>query len=145
MPLSVTCVVPPVLELLLTVNVPVAAPVAVGSNCNLRVTDWFGFNVTGKLAPESLKPVPCRTAELIVTGDAPDEVKVSERVPVEPTGTLPNDRVVELKSNCGVVTAVPVPLSWTTVVPVEEVLEIVNCPVTAPAVIGLNFTWSVTD
>ena len=147
MPLSVTCVVPPVVELLLTVKVPAAAPVAVGSNCTLSITDWFGFNVTGKVAPESLKPVPCNAAELIMTGAVPDEVSVSERVAVEPTGTLPNDSEVALNSNCGVVvTTVPVPLNWTTVVaPLDELLLIVNCPDAAPAAVGLNFTWSVTD
>ena len=102
----------------------------------------------GKVAPESLKPVPCSTAELMATGAVPDEVNVSERVAVEPTATLPKDKAVELKSNWGVVpvVAVPVPLTWTTVVaPVDEELLIVNCPVTPPAAVGLNFTCNVTD
>jgi hypothetical protein len=48
-PLRATTAVPPVVELLLTVSFPVAAPVVVGSNWTCNVTDWFAFSVTGKL------------------------------------------------------------------------------------------------
>ena len=105
------------------------------------------MSVTGKVAPESVKPVPARAAALIVTGAVPDEVSVTGSVAVEFTATLPKDSAVVLKSNCAVVVAtVPVPLSWTTVVPpVDELLLTVNCPDAPPAVVGLNFTGSVTD
>ena len=98
-PLSETCVVAPVVELLVIVNFPLAAPATVGSNCTLSVTDWLGFNVTGKVAPESLKPVPCSATELTVNGAVPDDVRVSESVPVESTGTLPKDNEVALTSS----------------------------------------------
>ena len=48
--------------------------------------------------------------------------------------------------NCGVNTAVPVPLKLTTtVLLVDELLWIVSCPVTAPLAVGSNCTFSVTD
>jgi hypothetical protein len=48
-PLRVTETVPPVVELLLIVICPLAAPVTVGSSCTCSVTDCVGFSVTGKL------------------------------------------------------------------------------------------------
>ena len=67
----------------------------------------------GKVTPESLKPVPVSAAALTVTGAVPVEVKVSDSVEVEFTGILPKDNDVALTNSCGVVTAVPVPLSCT--------------------------------
>ena len=48
-PLRATAAVPPVVEFLLMLSCPATAPVAGGANCTCRVTDWFGFSVTGKL------------------------------------------------------------------------------------------------
>jgi len=76
-PLKATVVTLPVDELLLMVSVPFAAPVAVGLNCTCNVSDWFGFNVAGKLPPTKAKPVPLIVAELIVTGAVPVELRVS--------------------------------------------------------------------
>ena len=52
MPLRLTALVLPVVELLVNVRVPVAAPAVVGSNCTSTVMAMVGFNVTGKVAPE---------------------------------------------------------------------------------------------
>jgi uncharacterized lipoprotein YbaY len=145
-PLNWTTVVAPVDELLLTVNCPVAAPAVVGLNFTCSVTDWLGLSVTGKAAPESVKPVPLRAAELIVTGAVPDEVSVNGSVVLEFTATLPKDSEVVLTVSCGVVAATPVPPSWILLVaPVVESLAIVSCPDAAPTVLGLNCTCSVTD
>jgi hypothetical protein len=48
-PLSVTGIVLPLVELLLIMSWPLADPVAVGSNCTCSVIDWVGFNVIGRL------------------------------------------------------------------------------------------------
>jgi hypothetical protein len=145
-PLNWTTVVAPLEELLLIVNCPVVCPAAVGSNSTFKVTDWFGFSVTGRVAPESLKLAPLKVAVLIVRGAVPDEVKVNGSVAVEFTATLPNESELALTVSCGEVTTVPVPLSWTTAVePLEELLVIVSCPVVCPAAPGLNRTFSVTD
>ena len=64
--------------LLVTVRLPVAAPVAVGSNCKLREAVCAGFNVSGKLAPDTVKPVPEMLAALTVIGAEPVEESVRD-------------------------------------------------------------------
>ena len=146
MPLRLTTAVPLVDELLWTVNWPDAAPVAVGSNCTFSVADWPGFKVTGNVAPDTVKPFPLGVAELIVTGAVPVEVNVRGSLVGVFTVTLPNVRLAALSVNCGLSTAVPVPLRLTTaVLLVDELLWIVNWPDAAPVVVGSNCTFSVTD
>jgi hypothetical protein len=83
-------------ELLVTVNWPVAEPAVVGSNSTLRVADWLGFSVRGKLAPEKENPVPEMVAELTVTGAVPDEVRVSDCVDGEFKLTSPKATLLAL-------------------------------------------------
>jgi len=90
--------------------------VAVGSNCTFSVTDWVGFKVTGNVAPDIVKPVPVSAAELMVTGAAPVDVNVTGCVDDVFTVTLPNVKSAALSVNCGLATAVPVPLRLTTAV-----------------------------
>ena len=109
------------------VNRPDAAPAWVGPNCTFRVTDWAGFRVTGKVAPDIVNPVPLNAAELIVTGAVPVEVNVMGCVEAVFTVTLPNVRLAELIVSCGLAAAVPVPLKVTTaVLLVDESLWMVN-------------------
>jgi len=109
------------------VSCPDAGPVVAGSNCTLRVTDWFGFKVTGKVAPDMVKPEPVSGAELIVTGAVPVEVRVTGCVEAVLTVTLPNVRLAALSVSCGLVAAVPVPVKFTVaVLLVEESLWIVS-------------------
>ena len=101
--------------------------------------------MTGKLAPESVKPAPVIVAALIVTGAVPVEVKVTDCVDDEFTVTSPNVRPAALIVNCGLRTTVPFPLRLTTAVLfVAELLAMVNCPVAVPAAVGANWTASVT-
>jgi hypothetical protein len=94
-----------------------------GSNCTFRVTDWVGFKVTGNVAPDIVKPVPLSVPELIVTGPVPVEVSVTGRLEDVFNVTLPNAKLAELTVNCGLNTAVPVPLRLTTaVLLVDELL-----------------------
>ena len=102
--------------------------------------------MTGKLAPESPKPVPLRVAALIVSGAVPDDVRVSGSVELEFTATLPKDSDAMLTVSCGTVDVVPVPVSWIFVVaPLLELLLTVSCPVAVPVAVGSNCTLSVTD
>jgi len=145
-PLNATTAVLPLLELLLTEICPVAAPVAVGSNRTCRVADWVGLRVIGKLPPAMVKPVPEIAAEFTVTGDVPVEVRVMAWAVGLFTVTLPKLRLVVLRLNCGLATAVPVPLKATTdVLPLVELLFTEICPVAAPVVVGSNCTFRVTD
>ena len=72
-----------------------------GSNCTLKVTDWVGFKVTGKVAPDIVKPVPLNAAELMVTGPVPVEVNVTGSVDAVFTVTLPNAKLAGLMVNVG--------------------------------------------
>lgn len=76
LPLRLMTVDAPVVELLANVNEPDAGPDAVGSNCKVNAAVWFGFSVSGKVAPETENPLPLTVAPVIVTAAAPVEVKV---------------------------------------------------------------------
>jgi hypothetical protein len=90
--------------------------VAVGSNCTFSVTDCVGFKVTGNVAPDIVKPAPVNVPELIVTGAVPVDVNVTGCVDAVFTVTSPNVKLAALIVNCGLDTAVPVPLRFTTAV-----------------------------
>jgi hypothetical protein len=145
-PLRLTSVVAFEEELLLIASRPVTVPVAVGANRTRSVTVWRGFKVTGKLAPETVKPRPVTAAALMVTGAVPVEVSVRGCADEEPTVTLPKLRLATLAVNCGLVAAVPVPLRLTAALALAgELLLTLSLPVTAPVAVGLNRTVSVTD
>jgi hypothetical protein len=144
-PLKATTAELPLLELLLTEICPVVAPVAVGSNCTCRITDWVGLRVIGKLPPTTVKPVPEIAAEFTVTGEVPVEVRTKAWLVAVLTVTLPKLRLVALRANCGFAAAVPVPLRATTAVPPLVELSLTEiCPAAAPVVVGSNCTCRVT-
>jgi hypothetical protein len=132
----------PLVELLVNVSVPVAAPIAVGPNATCNLIAMFGLNVTGKVAPEIVNPVPLRLAALTVTAELPVEVKVTDCVAGLPRGTLPKFKLVVLKVNTGFVLVLPpVPLRLTVIVePVEELLAMERAPASAPATCGSKLT-----
>jgi hypothetical protein len=80
---------------------PESVPLAVGLKLTVRVAVWPGFNVTGKLVPDMLKPVPVMLPALTVSEDVPDEVRVIDWLEVVFTVTLPKLRVVALRFNAG--------------------------------------------
>jgi hypothetical protein len=98
-PFRVTTAALPLVELLLIVICPLAAPVAVGLNCTCSVIDWVGLSVTGKLPPTIVKPVPVIAAELTVTGDVPFDVSVKDCVVAVLTVTRPKLRLAALTVN----------------------------------------------
>lgn len=75
-PLKPTTVEVPVDELLVKVSDPEISPDVPGSNLTVSVAVWLGFSVSGKLAPEIVKPDPATVAALTVTGPVPVEDKV---------------------------------------------------------------------
>jgi hypothetical protein len=109
-PLRVTCTVDPVDESLTIVIWPLADPVAVGRNCTCSVIDCVGFKVAGRLPPTIAKPAPAIVAELTVTGEVPVDVNVSDCFVGVFTVTLPKLKLAALTANCGLGTAVLVPL-----------------------------------
>jgi hypothetical protein len=100
-PLRLTTAVPLVEESLAIVRRPVAAPVAVGANCTVKVSAWPGFNVAGNEAPESVKPVPVSAAASTVTAALPVEVKVIDCVAGVLTWTLPKGTLAALRLSAG--------------------------------------------
>jgi hypothetical protein len=88
-PLRLMMVEAPEEELLLMVSVPLRAPAEVGANCTVSVAVWLGFSVSGKVAPETVNPLPARVAELTVSAEEPVEVSVMVWVVAELTLTLP--------------------------------------------------------
>jgi hypothetical protein len=86
------------------------------------------------------------TAELTVTGEVPVEVSVNDWVVAVFTVTLPKLKLEALIVNCGLGADVLVPLRATTaVLPLDELLLIVICPLAAPAAVGRYCTCSVID
>jgi hypothetical protein len=74
----------------------------VGSNSTFSVAAWPGFNVTGKVNPDTVKPVPVNVAPLIVTGTEPVDVKVTAcGVAAVFTVTLPKAKVFVLRLSEG--------------------------------------------
>ena len=65
-------------ELLAMASLPEAAPEVVGLNCTVSVTACFGLKVTGKLAPETVKPAPLIVAAVTCTGAVPVEARVTD-------------------------------------------------------------------
>jgi hypothetical protein len=84
----------------------------VGSNCTFNVNDWPGFNWSGNVPPDSVKPVPLKVAELIVTGAVPVEANVTDCVDADPTVTLLNARlpVLTLSIEVALLPLSPAPL-----------------------------------
>jgi len=61
----------------------------------------LGFSVTGKVAPETPKPVPLTVAELIVSAAVPLEVSVSDCAEGVFRFTLPKERLPALRVIAG--------------------------------------------
>src|SRR5262245_57257593 len=89
-------------------TLPVTAPAAVGANLTENVTVCEGLRVTGNVRPVTVKPVPVTLACEMVTFCPPVLVRVSDRVALLPTVTLPNERLVGFADRLPAVTPVPV-------------------------------------
>ena len=63
----------------------------------------MGLRVSGKLAPETVKPVPVTVAALTVTDAVPEEVKVTDCVAGLFRTTSPKAMVVALMLSAGAV------------------------------------------
>jgi hypothetical protein len=92
-----------------------------------------------------MKPVPVIVAEVTVTAEVPVDASVNDCVAVVFTVTLPKLRLFEINVSCGFGVAVPVPLKATAVLPVDELLVIVSCPLALPVAMGANCTCNVID
>ena len=85
LPVRVTTLVLPFVELLVNVSAPDAAPDVAGSNCTWIVIATEGLRVTGNVAPENVNPAPEMAVALTVTGEVPVEDRVTGKVMDVPT------------------------------------------------------------
>jgi DMSO/TMAO reductase YedYZ molybdopterin-dependent catalytic subunit len=101
-PLRLIVEVLPAYALLERVTVPDSVAALVGSNPRDSVAVCPGFNVTGKVTPEILKPLPVSVAELMVSGAVPEEVSVTDCVEAVFTTTLPKLTLLALRVSAGI-------------------------------------------
>lgn len=98
-PVSATIEVAPTLELLMTVNWPLTAPVVFGANVTGITSVWPGFSAFGRPVAAIVKPVPETARELTVTGTEPDEVNTRDNDLVVALVTLPKLKAVALSES----------------------------------------------
>jgi hypothetical protein len=101
-PFSVTVVVTPEEEVLVSVSKPLDVRAVSGLKLTVRTALCPGFSVSGKVSPESVKPEPVTVAALTVTGAVPDEVSVIDRESSDDIFTDPKFRLVALRVSLGV-------------------------------------------
>jgi hypothetical protein len=111
-------------------------------NCTSSVACSPGFSVSGKLLPETVKPLPVTPAELTVTGALPVEVNVTFCVTGLPIITEPKLTPPGATESCGVKLATPFAASETVAAPSRELLVKDISPRMAPMAAGLNCTGS---
>jgi len=99
LPVRLITVEVPLDELLVKVSEPVSAPADVGSNCTVSVAIEFGLRVSGKVAPEKVKPDPATVAALMVMATVPVEDSVTVCVVAVFTFTVPNPMLPALTLN----------------------------------------------
>ena len=73
----------------------------------LKAVLWPGFNDRGNEGPVTAKPDPVMLACDMVRLEPPELVRVSARLWVLPTCTLPNPKLDGVGSNCPAVTPEP--------------------------------------
>lgn len=104
-PLRLMSVVGFELALLVIRIEPVSAPAVVGSNATCSVALCPGCRVTGSVRPVIVKSAPVSEAALMVSGEVPVEVRVTDWLSGLSTVTSPKERVEVLRPSptvCGV-------------------------------------------
>ena len=129
-------------EVMLTL--PLAEPLVVGEKSTVNEVLWPAVNVKGKDRPLKLNPLPLVAAE-IVTVDPPVLVKVSDRLLLLPTWTLPNARLEGLGLRVPGVTPAPERLSTTLLFVWFAVVAKVTLPLKFPAPVGANVIAAEVD
>jgi hypothetical protein len=130
-PLRTTVALLLVDALLATVNWPDKGPAVAGSKLTSRVNAKVGFKVTGKVAPDMVKPVPLKVAELIVMGAVPVDMRVTGSVAAVFTVTFPKPKLAVLMFNAATFAAE----AFKAITKVLEAPPILAVKVTACAVV----------
>jgi hypothetical protein len=124
-----------------TLTLPLAAPLAVGEKSTVKDVLWPAANVKGKVSPLKLNPVPLAAAAETVRLVPPVLVRVSDKLVLLPTWTLPKARLVGfgVSAPC----ATPVPDSGMLKLESEPVEVMLTLPLAAPLAVGLKSTVNV--
>jgi len=119
-------------------KVPLAEPLVVGEKSTVKDVLWPAVNVKGKTSPLKLNPVPLAVAAEIVRPVPPVLVRVSDKLVLLPTWTLPNARVVGFAASTPCV--MPVPESGRLKLGFEPVEVMLKMPLAEPVVVGEKST-----
>lgn len=121
----------------LIVMLPLAAPTTVGSKTTESAAVCPGFNVSGKLTPDMLKPDPVRDAALMVSGAVPEDVSVTDcAVEMVFTVTLPKFRLAVLNCNPGTYATRLIVKLWM-LLP-SEAVRVAVCAVVTAEIMAVN-------
>ncbi len=124
--------------LLVIVSVPLGVPAACGVKITLKLLLAPAAKVSGTVRPLRLNPVPETLACVMFTDDPPELVKVSERLWLLPTVTVPNVRLGAPATIVPAVTAVPD--TGTVRLGFDASLVTVSIPLGVPADCGAKAT-----
>ncbi len=119
-------------------TLPLAAPLAVGEKSTLNEVLWPAVNVKGNDSPLKLNPAPLAEAAEIVRFDPPVLVRVSDKLELLPTCTLPNATLAGFAVSVPCVT--PVPESGMLKLESEPVEVRLTLPLAAPLAVGEKST-----
>ena len=122
----------------MTVKLPLAAPLALGEKTTVNEVLWPEFSVTGSVSPPKLNPVPLAVTAETVRLDPPLLVKVSDKLELLPSCTLPKPTLVGFAVSAPRVT--PVPESGMLKVGFEPLDVMAMLPLAAPLPVGANIT-----
>jgi hypothetical protein len=118
------------------VTLPLEAPGAEGWNDALKLALCPAASVMGALSPLMLNPDPATAACEIVMLDPPVLVRVSDRVCLVPTGTVPKLRLAGFGPRTPATTPVPINPIFNTGFEASDAMETV--PLATPVVVGAN-------
>jgi hypothetical protein len=117
-------------------TLPLAAPLALGSNVTVNDVLWPAAKVAPAAIPLKLNPAPLAEIAEMVRLVPPVLVRVSDRFVLVPTCTLPNARLAGLATRSPAVT--PVPESGIVKLESDPVDVMLTLPLAAPLALGLK-------
>src|ERR1700722_463364 len=123
-------------------KLPAALPADCGANEALNVTLCAADNVSGRLIPLKLNPVPLGVIWEIVRAEPPEFVSVSASVELLPVATLPKPKFAGFAVSWPGVT--PVPDSGTFRAKLEAFEVIARLPLTLLPEVGANLILTAT-
>jgi len=128
--------------LLLNIRNPDAEFTVVGANVIKSITLSLGFSENGKVAPDTVNPVPLIVGGPIVIGASPVEVSITGRVAFDPTITSPKFNVTGLIFSSGLVRATPMVIRLMAIpLRLKASLLIMSVPTDGLGILGAAVTF----